>query len=276
MLSMVNSMYPALLFTTPVHTAYITSRGEVRSKLDPTAPGWSPTARHRLSTSPVFVCDKPEQWLQPQSSQYSGLLAKRPFPGRFDPYRAAIDDALERFGDNAQLKTTVHHNGVQGDVLTNLQEPLDELLAEAALPAVVSGQLRRDACTMSEVVASLCPSATQLDVKVEIFGENSCSRWHQDQYVGRGIISYTGEVGTDYTSDANVDFWELQNCGNNACIIRDKRQIRSVDVGDFFFIKGTMFPGTNGLVHKSPEKTYHADGSIVNRLVLKVDLPSRF
>ena len=141
----------------------------------------------------------------------------------------------------------MHHDGDQSHVLAKLKEPLDALLAEAALPAVISRQLRSDACTMSEVVASLCPSATKLDVKIEIFGENSCSRWHQDQYVGRGIISYTGKVGTDYTSDANVDFWELKNCGNNACIIRDTREIRSVDVGDFFFIKGTMFPGTNGL-----------------------------
>ena len=276
MLSMVNSMYPALLFTTPVHTAYITSRGEVRSKLDPTAPGWSPTARHRLSTSPVFVCDKPETWLQPQSSQYSGLLAKRPFPGRFDPYRAAIDDALERFGDNAQLKTTVHHNGVQGDVLTNLQEPLDELLAEAALPAVVSGQLRRDACTMSEVVASLCPSATQLDVKVEIFGENSCSRWHQDYYAGRAIITYTGGVGTEYLDDSNVDFHELEHCGNNDCIIRDKRQVRRVMPGDMLFMKGRRFPGAGAgaLVHKSPEKRYHPDGRVVHRLLLKIDVPA--
>ena len=78
MLSMVNSMYPALLFTTPVHTAYITSRGEVRSKLDPTAPGWSPRTTRRDAPEawlqPVFICDAPEAWLQPRSSQHSGLL----------------------------------------------------------------------------------------------------------------------------------------------------------------------------------------------------------
>ena len=40
------------------------------------------------------------------------------------------------------------------------------------------------------------------------------------------------------------------------------------------FIKGTLFPwGSNGLVHKAPEKRYHSNGNIINRLVLKIDVP---
>ena len=49
-------------------------------------------------------------------------------------------------------------------------------------------------------------------------------------------------------------------------------------VGDLLLIKGTQFAGAYGgaygLVHKSPEKWYHADGRIVNRLLLKLDVPS--
>ena len=63
-------------------------------------------------------------------------------------------------------------------------------------------------------------------------GDNPCSRWHVDNYVGRAIVSarqqqpyklrqshtqvsYTGgESGaTMFTPDKNVDFWELKNCG---------------------------------------------------------------
>ena len=88
-------------------------------------------------------------------------------------------------------------------------------------------------------------------------------------------MSYTGSVGTEYTSHANVDFWELNNCGNNACIIKQPDQVFAVDVGDMLFIKGTLFPwGSNGLVHKAPEKRYHSNGNIINRLVLKIDVPS--
>ena len=118
-------------------------------------------------------------------------------------------------------------------------------------------------------------NARELEFKLEVFGENSCSRWHQDKYAGRAIVSYTGHVGTEYTSHANVDFWELNNCGNNACIIKQPDQVFAVDVGDMLFIKGTLFPwGSNGLVHKAPEKRYHSNGNIINRLVLKIDVPS--
>lgn len=87
-------------------------------------------------------------------------------------------------------------------------------------------------------------------------------------------MSYTGITGTMYTDDSNIDFWELQHCGNNKCIIRNTDDIKSVDVGDILFIKGTGFPkGVSGLVHKSAEKKYNKDGDIINRLVLKVDVP---
>lgn len=225
-----------------------------------------------LGNSAMFVGDTLEAWLKPQSSLHSGLLAKRPFLGQFDECQARIDASLGWFGEYGELTTTVLHNG-QEDVPTKLHEPLEALLAQAALPMSLSDQIRSDATSMSIVVASLCPSSRQLAIKLEILGSNSCGRWHRDRYVGRGIVSYTGEIATEYTDDANVDFWELENCGNNACIIRDVRQIKSVDVGDFLFMKGTKWPtGAAGIVHKSPEWRYHPDGRILNRLCLKIDI----
>ena len=104
-------------------------------------------------------------------------------------------------------------------------------------------------------------------------GENACPRWHRDEYCARAIVSYNS-AGTQYTADDNVDFWELENCGNNACIIKDTSRIQSVNVGDVFFMKGLTFPGgSNGLVHKSPEVKHHYNGLVVNRLVLKIDVP---
>ena len=122
----------------------------------------------------------------------------------------------------------------------------------------------------------MCSSARKLEVKLEIFGDNLCSRWHRDRFVGRAIVSYTGSIGTEYTRDSNVDFDELENCGNADCLIYDKKEIESIEVGDMLFIKGTEFPrGAKGLVHKSPDIVYHPDGRIVNRLVLKVDVGRR-
>ena len=80
-------------------------------------------------------------------------------------------------------------------------------------------------------------------------------------------------MGTQFTSDENVDFWEMKNCGNNDCIIRDQTQTCAVNVGDILFMKGATFPaGAKGLVHKSPTVRYHEDGRVVNRLVLKMDV----
>lgn len=93
-----------------------------------------------------------------------------------------------------------------------------------------------------------------------------------DNFVGRCIVSYTGAIGTEFTDDSNVDFWELRNCGNNDCIIRDKDQIESVEVGDVLYIKGSAVKGARPLVHKSPKPRYHEDGRVLNRLVLKVDV----
>merc|ERR1712054_710266 len=105
------------------------------------------------------------------------------------------------------------------------------------------------------VVAAMLPAAPVLELKLAIFGENSCSRWHQDNYIGRAIVSYTGRSGTDYTRDSNVDFWELHNCGNNDCVIRDANQCFAVGLGDIMLIKGTKYPSYlnsgqgGGLVH---------------------------
>ena len=122
----------------------------------------------------------------------------------------------------------------------------------------------------------MCGTLTRvLEIKLEVFGENSCNRWHRDNYAGRAIVSYTGAMGTQFTSDENVDFWELEHRGVNEHIIHDAGDICAAEVGDLLFMKGLRYPGAGakGLTHKSPEKRYHADGRVVNRLVLKVDVP---
>ena len=104
--------------------------------------------------------------------------------------------------------------------------------------------------------------------------DKGCIRWHTDYYVGRAIVSYTGLEGTEYTSDSNVNFWEQANRGTNDKIIFDAEEIKSVDVGDMLFIKGKKYPpGEKPLVHRSPDAQYDAHGRVLNRLILKVDIP---
>ena len=231
------------------------------------------------SSSALFVAGAPEDWLHPQSAQHSGLLVKRPLCGAYDDLHPHVDMAMRRFS-KSELKLgygvmRAVKNENPADLATGLHASIEALLAEAKLPEPLSKQIYDDACILGKAVGCMCPFARELEFKLEVFGENSCSRWHQDKYAGRAIVSYTGHVGTEYTSQANVDFWELNNCGNNACIIKQPDQVFAVDVGDMLFIKGTLFPcGPNGLVHRAPEKRYHSNGNIINRLVLKIDVPS--
>ena len=205
-------------------------------------------------------------------SGHNGLLVQRPFNGQWDCYQADIDACHERV--DLEYGLTAHV--ARGDnFAARFEAAVTDLLARAALPAPLSQQLVRDACLIGRSVASMCASAGALEVKLEIAGENSCQRWHQDNFVGRALTSYTGVVGTEYTSDENVNFWELTHCGNNDHIIRDPKAVKTIEVGDILFIKGRTYEGANPLVHKSPAKRYHADGRILNRLMLKVDVPTR-
>ena len=58
-------------------------------------------------------------------------------------------------------------------------------LTKAGLPAELSKQIHTDACSLGKVVGSMCPFASVIEIKLEVHGENVCSRWHQDWYAGR-------------------------------------------------------------------------------------------
>jgi len=116
------------------------------------------------------------------------------------------------------------------------------------------------------------PEVETFQVKLEVLAKNVCSRWHTDSYIWRAIVAYSC-TGTEYTEPANVNFWELENCGNSDCVILDKGRIMQADVGDIFLMKGSGFPEENrqGLVHKSPEPRLCANGCVIPRLLLKID-----
>lgn len=221
---------------------------------------------------PLCITESLEDWKSPEAhSGMNGLLVKRPLEWGWDAHARAIDAAQARFSVGAVLSSRFS----VGIGSPALRAAVRMLLTTAALPAPISEQIELDVEKIVPAVAAMCPSARSLELKLEIIGENTCSRWHQDNFMGRALVSYTGS-GTMYTSDGNVDFWELQHCGNNDCIIGDASKVESVDVGDILFIKGKKYGrGSPALVHKAPPKRYHEDGRIVNRLVMKVDVHSK-
>lgn len=216
----------------------------------------------------LFRADDFSKLFTPATTLYQGLLVSRPQnPSRF---QSVADSLLDGALGNSQ---TVDLS--PGNLDMRLAGAASALCSNLNLPQELSSTISTDVIRIGQTFARLLPQEPSLVVKLENIGHDNCPRWHQDYYVARAIVSYNGK-GTEYTNDANVDFWELEHCGNNACILRDKSMTRHIGCGDILFMKGLRYPSAhNGLVHKSPALEYHATGDVKKRLALKVDVGHR-
>ena len=213
--------------------------------------------------SPVLFATALASWLQPESSQHKGLILKRkPW---WKDIQEVVDRAVSR-GDVSEEDEIKVQLCKSGEGPRDLGQVAEMLLRKVrmVLPEDLQQAIRQDVIEVGEAVARLCPWNDKFDFKIEVIGESNCSRWHRDNYCARAIVTYNA-TGTLYTPDENVNFWELENCGVNEHILKDPTCVKSVGVGDVFFIKGTKFPcGSKGLVHKSPEVLRHYNGMVVN------------
>jgi len=228
---------------------------------------------------PTLANNCVQDWLLPHCTKYHGMHVPRtPTWGEVQHH---VDSLASRaiLGSNEAVHEDVqvaNNEGPNQSLESSLSKSARRLVAPLLnldIPECLIQQIQTDAQEVGATVAKMLPTAGKLIAKLEIMGEDICSRWHRDNYVARAIITYNGR-GTEMLSHDNVNFWELDNYGNNAHIVRDSSQVFSAGTGHILFMKGLKFPGdVNGLVHKSPDKCYHADGRIMNRLILKVDVP---
>lgn len=223
---------------------------------------------------PALVCEDVETFLDPKCHDYRGLLIKRP----------EIQYNVQRHVDNlAKSYAFGAEQSVQADIqlqntfnlaleISKKAHTLASFAVQHGLPKDLGFQIQQDFEQIGMVLPSLAPTASKLILKLDIMGEHVCTRWHRDHYIGRAVVSYNS-CGTMYICNDHVDMHKLTHGCDNAGIVPDESYAFTAGVGDILFMKGGLFPDTpNGLVHKAPEIRYHADGSIVNRLVLKVDL----
>jgi len=128
----------------------------------------------------LFTADDTSSWACAESLQFDGYLVKRPFEGKWDDLQSDIDDACSRFEAGRALGVTVAIESPRQFSLA-----IDRLLAIAALPAPLGHQIHEDACALCHAWTEMCPEIQQLSVKLELFGENTCARWHRDNFIGR-------------------------------------------------------------------------------------------
>lgn len=153
----------------------------------------------------------------------------------------------------------------------------------ATLPEAFREPMQRDAEEMAMMLLRLCPGALWLTVQVEVIALRVCSRWHQDNYTGRAVITYTGP-GTWCADDAHVRFDQFEKTlgkpkeVSDPRIVPDFERVHKPRPNAVVLIKGKSWPDIRGygLTHKAPNLRVDADGEPeLKRLMLKVDLAQR-
>eukprot|EP00756_Hemistasia_phaeocysticola_P036514 Hpha_TRINITY_DN16646_c0_g6::TRINITY_DN16646_c0_g6_i1::g.179535::m.179535 len=154
----------------------------------------------------------------------------------------------------------------------------------AKLPAAFREAVRADAEALAALMTRLCPKASRLVMQLEIVGRNRCARWHQDNYVGRAIITYAGP-GTWIVDDRVVSFDQFAATEGAPEAVSDPRIvpcyhcIQMPPTNSITLMKGSCWPGMPhglGLTHKSPNMKLDSRGNpVCKRLILKVDLSNR-
>jgi len=261
--------------------APVQKRGQaVRASLQPRAELARRMARRGATPRPdtVLMCDSVQDWLSEQCDHYRCMHVPRPQALRAQQQRVDLLNEVGACGPESSVQTRVQVAEMWGSeewLAAEWSSKGRSLLDQVGGPGLPDGlrrQVQRDIQEVGMAMAKMLPDAKEMILKVELMGESVCHRWHQDYYTCRAIITYNGS-GTVYAHNDNVNFWELRNCGNNDHIIRDASQVLSANFGDVLLMKGKWFPSTvNGLVHKSPDKRYHPDGSIMTRLCLEIDV----
>jgi hypothetical protein len=144
--------------------------------------------------------------------------------------------------------------------------------------------LRSDAEALAALMMECCPGVPHLTLQIEIVGRNACSRWHQDNYAGRALVTYCGP-GTWLAPDEAVDYSAFRRtigappAFSDPAIVPRFEDVVVAPANAVVLMKGSRWPrirgvrGHEGLTHKAPNVRRDANGApVVKRILLKVDL----
>lgn len=98
--------------------------------------------------------------------------------------------------------------------------------------------------------------AQRIRVVLGIKTTDACRKFHTDNVRLRLITTYVGP-GTDWIPAVGVDRAALQHppdcpCDANRAIVRDPQLVRHTSPGDVLLLKGELYGGALGAVHRSP------------------------
>lgn len=227
---------------------------------------------------PALICNDIKDLLQEEGQIYRALLVKRPqsrcyiqqhvdhlaISGAFGVEQSVNDELTIPLG---KAKTYFAVS------LSKKAQRLASIAVENGLPKEVGCRIQQDFEQIGTMLTKLVPSARKVLFGLVLVGENSCHKWHRDHDICRALVSYNLS-GTKYVDHDHVNVRQLGLAGvDNKALVPDESRALSAAPGDILVMKGTKFPSIpNGLVHRSPENSWHADGSVRHRLLLRVAL----
>jgi len=149
------------------------------------------------------------------------------------------------------------------------------------LPPSFRDEVRADAEALAEMMMRLNPEAPFLCIAIQVIARNRCSRWHQDNYIGRAIMTYAGP-STWMVDDRSVSYPKFRATYgqpegiSSPAIVPRYESIYMPPSNTIQIMKGNQWAGITdgmGLVHKSPNVASDAQGNpLRQRFVLKVDV----
>lgn len=145
----------------------------------------------------------------------------------------------------------------------------------AALPPALRGPMSGDAKALADMLLRLCPTSPWITIQVEVVTTlAACTRWHQDKYSGRALITYTGP-GTWCVDDASVCYDQFTRTlgmpmeESDPLIVPNFSSIHKPESNAVVLLKGNDWKGIRGVgqTHKAPNVDPY-----LKRLILKVDV----
>ena len=173
-------------------------------------------------------------------------------------YRRGITQLKGELAQVAKLPMECRANGTVEEIIFSLSSYLTNVLPEHV-------GLLGDILSLLELFQQVT-KVSSFRVSLTTVSTNMCSRFHADNNELRMLCTYYGP-GTLWLPENVVDRKAYLSGKGNQNIVPDESLIQQVATGDVVVLKGTLYPDSTPVLHRSP----NIEKSGEERLLLSID-----